>query len=122
MKYLLTALVSIMFIQGCSSSLPPNCSSDATTNTLKNMLLGDDVAKVGQYMKFENITPVRKDDAIKKIDCSAVIIAVGKETGYKMPITYATQLNENGEHIVKMNSINRIDLEMIAGAIYSNIK
>lgn len=137
-KLFTTGIVTFMvsLLAACTKE-PPKCSDDQTlslakkavleqilkaeqNNILANILItvtqgglssaiknGLSEKEIQDNMKFELPRAIAFDEKIKKYSCDAQLIA---GDGVKVPITYDSQLDDKGQHLVFVNRISEADL------------
>lgn len=129
MKYKIHAMIMITviatFLIGCSKE-PPKCSDDKTTALVRQIILGHIVNSEG--LSEKEITENMKiglprarafDEKIKKYSCEASLDIVGD---YHLPITYASQLDDKGQHIVSVDRISSDDLYSVGSRLKAGIE
>lgn len=122
-----SAMVAVMMIvlAGCSKQ-PPKCSDEATFDLVRSIILGQiggiegaSAKEIAQNMKMLLPRASTFEKEIKKYSCEAKLEVGGQ---YELPITYASQLDDAGEHLVLVNGIGRGDLQMIQLGMVTGIK
>lgn len=111
-------------LSGCTKE-PPKCSDEKTISLVKSIILdmlggkGDPAEKdIKDAMKIEFTRATAYDKNIKKYSCEGDLIA---NDTYKLPITYESQLDDNGKHIVAVSRFRNADAVMVTSAL-ANIK
>jgi hypothetical protein len=128
MKHLIALLILfVLFAQltGCKESVP-KCSDDDTIALVKDIVAkqidasdkaASDEIKAQMVVQFARASGF--NEAIKKYDCEAKLIAAGT---YQLPITYESQIDDNGQHIVAVGGMQRADLYRVGFLIGEKIK
>jgi hypothetical protein len=114
-----------MMMAGCSQS-PPKCSDPDTLKLVKEIIL----QKLGSTTELRSMTFTDMDrmhavdielprasafdEAIKKYTCDATLKV---KPDFEMAITYESQLDDNGEHIVGVKGGNVSDLYGLSEAL-----
>lgn len=119
----LFAIVFLGALAGCSKS-PPNCSDEETLTLVRKILLeqiggGASDEEIRNGLTFEFARASSSDEKIKKLTCEAKLVSGGS---YQLPITYESQLDDNGQHIVSVGGISTIDLIGVKTAFEAQVK
>lgn len=123
LKWIVTSLVLIASLAGCKDQVP-KCSDDDTIALVKNIVaeqLGDgkEVAKITEQFDVQLPRASGFNESIKKYECEARLASGGT---YQLPITYSSQIDDGGQHIVFVDGIGRGDLFQLALAASAKIK
>ena len=117
------AVIVTMFL-GCSKQAP-KCSDDETVTLVRKIIFdqiggseGLSEKEIKDNMKIEYPRASAQDDKIKKYSCEAKLIA---GDAYQLPITYESQLDDKGQHIVSVGGIMRGDLMAVKSAIIESL-
>ena len=117
------AVIVTMFL-GCSKQAP-KCSDDETVTLVRKIIFdqiggseGLSEKEIKDNMKIEYPRASAQDDKIKKYSCEAKLIA---GDAYQLPITYESQLDDKGQHIVSVGGIMRGDLMAVHSAIKESL-
>lgn len=123
-KALIAALVATS-IAGCAKE-PPKCSDEDTFSLVRSILLdqiggreGLTKKEIQDNLKIEFARPSAFDEKIKRYSCEAKLVAGGL---YELPITYETQLDDSGDHIVAVGGIAEDDLLGVKAALIQGIQ
>ena len=110
---------------GCGKE-PPKCSDDDTFSLVRKIVLnqiggseGLTEEEIKENLKFELPRASAFDEKIKKYSCEAKLIAGDM---YQLPITYESQLDDKGQHIVFIGGIGRGDLLGVQAGVIEGIK
>ena len=121
----IVATVAVSVLAACGSE-PPKCSDDNTFSLVRKIILdqlgggeGLSEKEINDNMKIEFPRASAFDEKIKKYNCEAKLIAGGM---YELPITYESQLDDKGQHIVSVGGIMRGDLFALQAGIIEGIK
>ncbi len=116
-------VITAMFF-GCSKQAP-KCSDDETATLVRKIILdqiggseGLSEKEIKENMKIEYSRASAYDEKIKKYSCEAKLIA---GNSYQLPITYESQLDDKGQHIVSVGGIMRGDLIAVHSAIKESV-
>lgn len=108
---MLTTLVAV--ITGCGKDAP-KCSDEETIGLVRQIVLGktggtDGLSEkeISGLIKIELPRASGYDEKIKKYSCEGKLIA---GDAYQLPITYESQVDDKGQHIVSVDGISRGDL------------
>jgi uncharacterized protein YecT (DUF1311 family) len=122
---LITVTAMTAILAGCTKE-PPKCSDDKTTNLVRKIILdqiggseGLTEKEIKDNMKIEYPRASAFDEKIKKYSCEAKLIAGDT---YQLPITYESQLDDSGKHIVAVGGIRMGDLYGVKAGITEGIK
>lgn len=123
-----TAIMATMmatFLAGCAKE-PPKCSDDDTFSLVRKIVLdqlgggeGLTEKEIKDNMKIEFPRASAFDEKIKKYSCEAKLAVGGM---YELPITYESQLDDKGQHIVSVGGIRRGDLFALQAGMIEGIK
>ncbi len=115
----------LLLIAACISACgvkPPKCSDESTLSTVKSVVAEhfDGATKLDQKemlanMSFTHPRPATYDEQVKKYSCEANIVIGDK---YEIPITYTSQLDDNGQQVVFVNGISRAGSNAIIMGFY----
>jgi hypothetical protein len=121
----LSSLLLIACLSGCKDSVP-KCSDDDTLSLVKNILAeqigeseGASAAEMTTQMVIQYPRASAYTESIKKYECEAKLLAAGT---YELPITYESQIDDSGQHIVAVGGIQRGDLFQVALAIVGKVR
>ena len=121
----LTLFSTMACLAGCQDSVP-KCSDDATIELVKTILsdmlgrAGDETeAEMKSQMVIEYARASAFDEAIQKYTCEGKLVAGGT---YQLPITYESQIGDDGQHIVFVGGISPGDSLQLRVGIYNKIK
>lgn len=111
-------------IVGCGDTVP-KCGDEDTISLVKQ-IASKQIAELGDLTENEVVAQLSLeyprassfDAAIKKYECEGRLISAGT---YQLPITYETQLDDNGEQIVAVSGMQRGDLYMMANAAAAGV-
>jgi len=120
---ILTIFLAVLIL-GCSKQVP-KCSDDDTI-TLVRKIIFDQIGgsegltdkEIQENMKFALPRATAHDEKIKKYSCEAKLIAGNT---IELPISYASQLDDQGQHIVSVGGISRGDLLVVLSAIKESL-
>lgn len=111
---------SVFLMAACLSACgvqPPKCSDESTLSLIKKVVADhfDGVGKLSREeilanISFTNSRAAAYDEQVKKYGCEANVVIGDK---YEVPITYTSQLDDNGQQIVSVNSISQAGLNAI---------
>lgn len=117
-----TVIVALLI--GCSKE-PPKCSDDSTIKLVRQIILnnmggseGLSEKEIQDNMKIEYPRASAFDEKIKKYSCEAKLIAGG---AYELPITYESQIDDKGQHIVAVGGLRTGDLVILKAGIVEAI-
>lgn len=112
-------------IGGCASNEPPSCSDERTLSLVRDLVMdqiggreGLTDVEVSSNMVFELVRPSAIDEKIKKLSCEARLV-VGQY--YQVPVQYDSQLDDRGQHVVKIYGIHNGDLRGIHAGMFQAI-
>lgn len=125
--------ISMLIVMDVTASLlgacgkeTPKCSDDDTYSLVTKIVLGHlgggeglSEKEIKENIIIEYPRATAFDEAIKKYSCEAKLIVGGK---YSVPITYASQIDDKGQHIVSLGGIMRGDLLHLQAGMIENIK
>lgn len=121
----LSSLVLIACLSGCTDSVP-KCGDDDTIALVKNIVaqqMGEDDQATAAEMKAQMVVEYPRasgfNESIKKYECEARLVGGGT---YQLPITYESQIDDGGQHVVAVGGIGRGDLAQLEFAIVVQIK
>jgi hypothetical protein len=124
-KALIATLVTT-FLTGCAKE-PPKCSDEETYSLVRSIILdqiggseGLTEKEIQDNLKIEFARASAFDENIKKYSCEAKLISGGGF--YEVPITYETQLDDNGQHIVTVGGIAMGDLIGVKSGLVQGIQ
>jgi len=113
------------FLIGCSKEVP-KCSDDRSTTLVRKIILdqiggseGLSEKEIQENMKIEFPRASAFDEKIKKYSCEAKLVA---GDAYQLPITYDSQLDDKGQHIVSVRGISGADLFGVKSGLIEGIK
>lgn len=121
----LSAIVISGLLIACSKA-PPKCGDDETIELARKIIL-EQVGGLEGYASEKEIQDNIKielprakayDGKIKKYSCAAQLEVVGL---LQLPITYESQLDDNGQHVVSFGGIRRGDLSLIQSGLLQSI-
>jgi uncharacterized protein len=120
--FALTFVCLMASLTGCTDQVP-KCSDDDTINLVKNIVAeelgtGDEVAEIKAQFVIEYPRASGFNEAIKKYECEARLVSGGT---YQLPITYESQIDDGGQHIVSVGGIGQGDLFQLAAAASTRI-
>jgi hypothetical protein len=109
----LALLLAIILLSGCAKE-PPKCSEESTLSLVRQLVLEQigeqnslsDSEKIA-YLGFDVPRATAFDEKIKKYSCQATL-KIGDEG--KLPISYESQLDDQGQHVVAISGLNRAEL------------
>lgn len=120
---MVTVVVSVL--AACGKE-PPKCSDDDTFSLVRKIILdqlgggeGLSEKEIKDNMKIEFPRASAFDEKIKKYNCDAKLTVGGM---YELPITYESQLDDKGQHIVSVGGIRRGDLFALQAGMIEGIK
>lgn len=100
-------------LSACTSE-PPKCSAPSTVALVKQLILGDYADEFSNNLVLTVVRPTQHDAALKSIGCTAtltVTAAVNAEPTMvkagdtrSLPITYESQLGDDGKQIVSLHN------------------
>lgn len=112
-------------ISGCGKE-PPKCSDNETISLVRQIIFeqiggseGLTEKEIKENLKVELPRASAFDEKIKKYSCEAKLIAGDM---YQLPITYESQADDKGQHIVSVGGINRVDLIGVQSGVIEGIK
>ncbi len=121
----IVATVVVSVLTACGQE-PPKCSDDDTSSLVRKIILdqlgggeGLSEKEIKDNMKIEFPRASAFDEKIKKYNCEAKLIVGGM---YELPITYESQLDDKGQHIVSVAGISRGDLFALQAGMIEGIK
>lgn len=121
---LIVGLIAV-FIGGCGKEAP-KCSDDETSSLVRKIILdqiggseGLTEKEIRENLKIELPRASAFDEKIKKYSCEAKLVAGNT---YQLPITYESQLDDKGQHIVAVGGISRRDLFVVQAGVIEGIK
>jgi len=121
----LSSLVLIVCLSGCTGSVP-KCGDEDTIALVKNIVtqqMGEDSEATAAEMKAQLVVEYPRasgfKESIKKYECEARLVGGGT---YQLPITYESQIDDGGQHVVAVGGIGRGDLAQLEFAIVVQIK
>lgn len=126
MRHLFALMCSFMVIAQLTSCTKgvPKCGDDETIALVKDIVAKQiseqatlDDFKAQMAVDFPRASGF--NEAIKKYDCEAKLIAGGT---WQLPITYESQIDDNGQHIVAVGGIGSGDLLQVAVAIREKLR
>jgi hypothetical protein len=122
---LISSLLLVLGLSGCKDNVP-KCSDDDTLSLVKKILAeqigesdGANTAEMTAQMVIQLPRASAYTESIKKYECEAKLLAGGT---YELPITYESQIDDNGQHIVAVGGIQRADLFQVALAIIEKVR
>ena len=117
---IMCALIAIL-LSGCSKE-PPKCSDDKTTALVRKIILDQihgseklSEKEIQEIVKIEFPRASAFDEKIKKYSCQGKLISGGT---YELPITYDSQLDDKGQHIVSVGGISQVDLYGVKSGLF----
>ena len=129
----ITLIMATCILLAACSKEPPKCSDENTITLVKQIII-EQVGplssmdkketeqfneKGGDFLNLELPRPSAYDKGIKKYSCEAKLIA---GDNYQLPITYTSQLDDNGRHIVSVVSgMDLFDAISVQQAIVQSI-
>ena len=121
----IVATVVVSVLAACGKE-PPKCSDDDTFSLVRKIILdqlggsdGLSEKEIKDNMKIEFPRASAFDEKIKKYSCEAKLTVGGM---YELPITYESQLDDKGQHIVSVDGIRRGDLFALQAGMIEGIK
>lgn len=121
---IMTTVIATL-LGGCGKE-PPKCSDDDTISLVRKIVLdqiggseGLSEKEIKENLKIDLPRAGAFDEKIKKYSCEAKLIAGDM---YQLPITYESQLDDNGQHIVSVGGIGRGDLLGVQAGVIEGIK
>lgn len=121
----IVATVMASLLAACGKE-PPKCSDDDTFSLVRKIVLdqlgggeGLTEKEIKDNMKIEFPRASAFDEKIKKYSCEAKLAVGGM---YELPITYESQLDDKGQHIVSVGGIGRGDLLALQAGMIEGIK
>lgn len=121
----LIAALSASLLAGCAKE-PPKCSDPETLSLVRKIILdqiggsdGVTETEIQDNMKFELPRASGYDEKVKKYTCSGKLIA---GDSYQLPITYESQLDDKGDHIVFVDGISPGDLMGVRGGVIEGVQ
>lgn len=121
----LIAALSASLLAGCAKE-PPKCSDPETLSLVRKIILdqiggsdGVTEKEIQDNMKIELPRATEYDEKVKKYTCSGKLIA---GDAYHLPITYESQLDDKGDHIVFVNGISPGDLMGVQNGVIEGVK
>lgn len=122
---LIVATMAVSVLAACEKE-PPKCSDEDTFSLVRKIILdqlggseGLSEKEIKDNMRIELPRASAFDEKIKKYSCEAKLIA-GEM--YQLPISYESQLDDKGQHIVSVAGIRRGDLFGLQAGIIEGIK
>lgn len=119
------ATVVVSFLAACGKE-PPKCSDEDTFSLVRKIILdqlgggeGLSEKEIKDNMKIEFPRASAFDEKIKKYSCEAKLTVGGM---YELPITYESQLDDKGQHVVSVGGIRRGDLFALQAGMIEGIK
>lgn len=118
-KWMKAAIAAGILIStvGCASKEPPSCSDERTLSLVRDLVMdqiggreGLTDAEVSSNLVFELVRPSAIDEKIRKLSCEARLVA-GQY--YQVPVQYESQLDDSGQHVVRIYGIRNGDLRGI---------
>jgi len=118
-------MATALLVSACSTE-PPKCSDEQTTSLVLKLLSESlasidksnvDAVKAKLSLEFPLATAL--DEKIKKYSCDANLVVSG---GYKMNISYTSQVGDDNRHVVslkEMSGIQVLPLRMALAAVLS---
>lgn len=110
------ATLVVILTSGCTAE-PPKCADEQTILLVKKILIENIVVpegmgnqEINESLKFTFPLATAYDDKIKKLDCEAKIDLADK---FEIPVTYYSQLDDNGQHIVTVGGMKKSSLSAI---------
>ena len=123
-KSTLVATFVAASIAGCGSE-PPKCSDEATFALLQQLIVeqiggrqGASDKELRENFKIEFPRPSEYNEKIKRYSCEAKIVVGGT---MEMPISYQSQLDDKGQHIVSVSGITSGDQMVLGFALSTGI-
>jgi hypothetical protein len=123
-------------LAACSKE-PPTCSDDKTIELVKQITIdaigggkglssgaiqggiaGVTEEEIRENLNIELSRASSFDKEIKKYNCDAKLISGG---AYQIPITYSSQLDDKGQHIVSFGGLSMGDFVMLRGTLVEGI-
>jgi uncharacterized protein YecT (DUF1311 family) len=121
----IVATMVVSVLAACGKE-PPKCSDDDTFSLVRKIILdqlgggeGLSEKEIKDNMKIEFPRASAFDEKIKKYNCEAKLTVGGM---YELPITYESQLDDKGQHIVSVGGIRRGDLFALQAGMIEGIK
>lgn len=125
-----STIVCSAFLYGCAPEIP-KCSDQQTLSLVRKILVG----QVGDKYKALTDTELESkliiempsatgiDEKIKKISCDAAlrIPRDAQDAGFKMNISYESQLDDKNDHLVRVMGMRNVDLIGLAYALEASI-
>ena len=126
-----------ILLTGCSKEEVPKCSDDRTTTLVRKIIIdqiercnseglneiggskGLSEKEIQENIKIEFPRASGFDEKIKKYSCDAKLITGGS---YQFPITYESQLDDKGQHIVAVVGLHNEDLWVARPGLIENVK
>lgn len=121
----LSAIVISGLLAACSKE-PPKCGDDETIELARKIIL-EQIGGLEGYASEKEIRDNLKiklprakayDEKIKKYSCVAQLEVVGL---LQLPITYESQLDDNGQHVVSIGGMRRGDWSVIQTGLLQSI-
>jgi len=99
-----------IFLAGCAKE-PPKCSDEKTLSLVREIFAdkaGENTPRgfVIENIKFDHPLATGYDEKIKKYSCETKLIAAD---AYHVPISYSSQLNDDGQQVVSVGGISDMD-------------
>lgn len=106
MKALVTSTILAGVIVGCGST-PPSCSDEKTLDIVRYLAYGEffTLEELKGHIAFVNPIATAQNKDIKQISCKASMI-VAELQDIPVHVEYATQLDDNNEHIVTLKRLS----------------
>ncbi|MDD4930188.1 MAG: hypothetical protein PHP85_13050 [Gallionella sp.] len=126
----IAATVMAALLSACSKT-PPKCSDDETIDLVRKIIMqqmdstviGDDnklsETEIQENMKIELPRAQAFDEKIRKYSCEAKLVAGGE---IQLPITYESQLDDQGQHVVFVGGISMADLFAVGYGLMNGVK
>lgn len=131
-------LAAMATLLAACSKEPPKCSDDKTIALVRQIIIGQiggseglsekviqggiegiSEKEIQENLKVEFPRASSFDEKIKKYRCEAKMTAGGT---YEVPITYDSQLDDNGQHIVAVGGMSMGDFILLRGSLVTGIR
>lgn len=120
-------LLAFCLLTGCQylSDKTPTCSDDVTLD-LARQIIGEmtldgsplpSSEALRNRLTFNYPHATKLEENIRKYSCEAHLIVVGESQKHKIELTYTSQLDDSGNHLVEVSGITVLDAAVVKAAL-----
>ena len=113
--------LSIMITISACAKMPPKCSDEKTLHLVREIVFGKEYTnnELKDNVMIEYHLATAEDKNIKKISCEAKLNILNK---YRLPITYASQLDDKNQQVVSVSGISSENSYAVTNAFSNAVK